>query len=378
MHGSRTSQDAADCEMGVLDRFYAHDPEPFRFKMSPLPSLEETASRTDRAGAQRLILILLTSDPVRLTPCPIAYNLGNPLPRQNYDVHSRTHYGKRPSCCWRRPVWPMYELARCAPSTTSYRSHRQRLRFFVAPAREPSCVPSSQRRDARNPCGKVFGDLPGIRHSTPRSVPSQYPGCVELGIKLPRTSAGRLEHYLRYISDITLFDLFGVHLRGAAYRMYDSPGDGSLHARDHQQLRRARMTSPGCASSCTWLPLISTRQSAPCSDRTAIRLCPSRWRSQPRRRCRCSTACAHRRSRLRRRQRARNASVDLATRARRDAGHRDQSAGAFRHSDHRSVRSSVLTGATSAIRLTGWLHRWDALIAWRLNLSRQTTAQDAS
>src|SRR5512136_1871932 len=47
MHGShhfrKTLQDR---EMGILDRFYAHDPEPFRFQMSPLPAREAAASRS--------------------------------------------------------------------------------------------------------------------------------------------------------------------------------------------------------------------------------------------------------------------------------------------------------------------------------------------
>jgi len=47
MHGSRHFRKTLqDREMDVLDRFYAHDPEPFRFQLSPQPALEETASRS--------------------------------------------------------------------------------------------------------------------------------------------------------------------------------------------------------------------------------------------------------------------------------------------------------------------------------------------
>jgi hypothetical protein len=45
MHGSRYFRKTLhEREMGILDRFYAHDPDPFRLEMSLAPSPEEAAS----------------------------------------------------------------------------------------------------------------------------------------------------------------------------------------------------------------------------------------------------------------------------------------------------------------------------------------------
>jgi hypothetical protein len=45
MHGSRYFRKTLHVrEMGILDRFYAHDPDPFRLEMSLAPSPEEAAS----------------------------------------------------------------------------------------------------------------------------------------------------------------------------------------------------------------------------------------------------------------------------------------------------------------------------------------------
>jgi hypothetical protein len=45
MHGSRHFRKTLQSrEMGILDRFYANDPDPFRFEMSLQPAPEETST----------------------------------------------------------------------------------------------------------------------------------------------------------------------------------------------------------------------------------------------------------------------------------------------------------------------------------------------
>jgi len=51
MHGSRHFRKTLqEREMSVLDRFYAHDPEPFRFDMSLASSQVEAVSRSELIG----------------------------------------------------------------------------------------------------------------------------------------------------------------------------------------------------------------------------------------------------------------------------------------------------------------------------------------
>ncbi len=56
MHGSRHFRKTLqEREIGVLDRFYAHDPDPFRFEMSLTPSQKKTLDRRElnRSGWRR-------------------------------------------------------------------------------------------------------------------------------------------------------------------------------------------------------------------------------------------------------------------------------------------------------------------------------------
>jgi NTE family protein len=54
----------------------------------------------------------------------------------------------------------------------------------------------------------LSGDLPGIRPIQRRDLfQLNIQDVLKLGIKLPRTVLGAWTHYLRYITDITLFDL---------------------------------------------------------------------------------------------------------------------------------------------------------------------------
>ena len=60
MHGSRHFRKTLqEREMSILDRFYAHDPDPFRFeRIAAIPGRSRVARLTDRAR-EFLILILL-------------------------------------------------------------------------------------------------------------------------------------------------------------------------------------------------------------------------------------------------------------------------------------------------------------------------------
>jgi len=69
----------------------------------------------------------------------------------------------------------------------------------------------------------LSGDLPGIRPIQRRDLfRLNIQDVLKLGIKLPRTVLGAWTHYLRYISDITLFDLLWSISEALPTGMYDS------------------------------------------------------------------------------------------------------------------------------------------------------------
>ncbi len=69
----------------------------------------------------------------------------------------------------------------------------------------------------------LSGDLPGIRPIQRRDLfHLNIQDVLKLGIKLPRIVLGAWTHYLRYISDITLFDLLWSISEALPTGMYDS------------------------------------------------------------------------------------------------------------------------------------------------------------
>jgi predicted acylesterase/phospholipase RssA len=69
----------------------------------------------------------------------------------------------------------------------------------------------------------LSGDLAGIRPIQRRDLfHLNIQDVVKLGIKLPRTLLGAWTHYLRYISDVTLFDLLWSISEALPTGMYDS------------------------------------------------------------------------------------------------------------------------------------------------------------
>ena len=69
----------------------------------------------------------------------------------------------------------------------------------------------------------LSGDLPGIRPIQRRDLfRLNIQDVLKLGIKLPRTVLAAWTHYLRYISDITLFDLLWSISEALPTGMYDS------------------------------------------------------------------------------------------------------------------------------------------------------------
>jgi len=69
----------------------------------------------------------------------------------------------------------------------------------------------------------LSGDLPGVRPIQRRDLfRLNLQDVLKLGIKLPRTVLGAWTHYLRYISDITLFDLLWSISEALPTGMYDS------------------------------------------------------------------------------------------------------------------------------------------------------------
>lgn len=69
----------------------------------------------------------------------------------------------------------------------------------------------------------LAGDLPGIRPIQRRDLfQLNVQDVLKLGIKLPRTVLGAWTHYLRYINDITLFDLLWSISEALPSGMYDS------------------------------------------------------------------------------------------------------------------------------------------------------------
>lgn len=69
----------------------------------------------------------------------------------------------------------------------------------------------------------LSGDLPGVRPIHRRDLfHLNVQDVLKLGIKLPRTVLGAWTHYLRYISDITLFDLLWSISEALPTGMYDS------------------------------------------------------------------------------------------------------------------------------------------------------------
>jgi predicted acylesterase/phospholipase RssA len=69
----------------------------------------------------------------------------------------------------------------------------------------------------------LSGDLPGIRPIQRRDLfQLNVQDVLKLGIKLPRTLLGAWTHYLRYITDITLFDLLWSVSEALPTGMYDS------------------------------------------------------------------------------------------------------------------------------------------------------------
>jgi len=69
----------------------------------------------------------------------------------------------------------------------------------------------------------LSGDLPGIRPIQRRDLfHLNIQDVLKLGVKLPRTMLSAWTHYLRYISDITLFDLLWSISEALPTGMYDS------------------------------------------------------------------------------------------------------------------------------------------------------------
>ncbi len=69
----------------------------------------------------------------------------------------------------------------------------------------------------------LSGDLPGVRPIQRRDLfHLNVQDLLKLGTKLPRTVLGAWTHYLRYISDITLFDLLWSISEALPTGMYDS------------------------------------------------------------------------------------------------------------------------------------------------------------
>ena len=69
----------------------------------------------------------------------------------------------------------------------------------------------------------LSGDLPGIRPIQRHDLfHLNIQDMLRLGIKLPRTVLGAWTHYLRYINDITLFDLLWSISEALPTGMYDS------------------------------------------------------------------------------------------------------------------------------------------------------------
>jgi predicted acylesterase/phospholipase RssA len=69
----------------------------------------------------------------------------------------------------------------------------------------------------------LSGDLPGIRPIQRHDLfQLNVQDVLKLGIKLPRTMLGAWTHYLRYISDITLFDLLWSISEALPTGLYDS------------------------------------------------------------------------------------------------------------------------------------------------------------
>ncbi len=69
----------------------------------------------------------------------------------------------------------------------------------------------------------LAGDLPGVRAIEPRDLfHLNLQDVLRLGIKLPRTVIGAWTHYLKYISDVTLFDLLWSVSEALPSGLYDS------------------------------------------------------------------------------------------------------------------------------------------------------------
>jgi NTE family protein len=69
----------------------------------------------------------------------------------------------------------------------------------------------------------LSGDLPGVRPIQRRDLfHLNVQDALKLGTKLPRTVLGAWTHYLRYISDVTLFDLLWSISEALPTGMYDS------------------------------------------------------------------------------------------------------------------------------------------------------------
>jgi len=69
----------------------------------------------------------------------------------------------------------------------------------------------------------LAGDLPGVRPIQRRDLfQLNVQDVLKLGVKLPRTVLGAWTHYLRYISDVTLFDLLWSISEALPTGMYDS------------------------------------------------------------------------------------------------------------------------------------------------------------
>ncbi len=69
----------------------------------------------------------------------------------------------------------------------------------------------------------LAGDLPGIRPIQRRDLfQLNVQDVLKLGIKLPRTVLGAWTHYLRYISDVTLFDILWSISEALPTGLYDS------------------------------------------------------------------------------------------------------------------------------------------------------------
>jgi NTE family protein len=69
----------------------------------------------------------------------------------------------------------------------------------------------------------LAGDLPGIRPIMRRDLfQLNIQDVLKLGIKLPQTILGAWTHYLRYITDVTLFDLLWSISEALPTGLYDS------------------------------------------------------------------------------------------------------------------------------------------------------------